>query len=294
MKPARRKETRHRSAALFEAVFDDRRHDASRSRWRVHASAWLIALGAHFGLWFAANRTEPSLETWSARAAALIHEDLAAAAPVTIEEPPPPQAAEPETPQEPPPVAEPASRPERRAAIRPEPEAAADDTPPGRIAPPAEAGRILSAETAPPGPVDLTDNTFVTGTASAYVGGASANAGTNRVPVPQGAADSDAAPTATPGRPSRARPVQLSGNEWGCDWPASAVTQDIYEQFVVLRVVVAADGSVEQATLVRDPGHGFGSAAVACARRTRFSPARDDRGQAIRATSPPIRVRFTR
>jgi len=167
-------------------------------------------------------------------------------------------------------------------------------SPPEQVAPPAESGRIIAEEAEPAGPVDLTENTFVAGTANAYVGGASASAGTNRDPVPRGLVEQDAAPTAMPGRPSRARPVQLDGSEWRCDWPASAVAQDIYEQFVMLRVVVRSDGSVERVTLLSDPGHGFGIAAVGCAHHTRFSPARDAGGEAIRATSAPIRVRFTR
>jgi protein TonB len=261
--------------------------------------AGLLALGAHLGLWATAQRREPSLETWAARVAALIHEDLAGRAPVAIEPPPPPQ---PEVQPQPEPAiaraapadVEHAPRPEPRAASRPETPPAARALPPGHVAPPAESGRIISEEAEPAGPVDLTDNTFVTGTASAYVGGASASAGTNRVAVPSGLIDPDARPTTTPGRLSRARPVELSGSEWRCDWPASAVAQDIYEQFVALRVVVRADGSVERATVLSDPGNGFGAAAVACARRTRFSPARDASGKAIRASSPPIRVRFTR
>jgi protein TonB len=46
--------------------------------------------------------------------------------------------------------------------------------------------------------------------------------------------------------------------------------------------------------VLADPGHGFGAAAVACALRTRFVPARARSGQAVRSLSPPIRVRFTR
>jgi len=227
--------------------------------------------------------------------AALIRKDLVARAPVAIEEPPPP-APEPQPEPEPVAAREPPPHSERelRASSRPETPPTPRATPPRQAAPPAESGRIIAEEAETTGPVDLTDKTFVTGTASAYVGGASAHAGTNRDAVPGGLVDQGAAPTATPGRPSRARTVQLDESEWRCDWPASAVAEDIYEQFVVLRVVVRVDGTVEQATLLSDPGHGFGGAAVECARRTRFSPARDAGGEVIRATSPPIRVRFTR
>ncbi|MGB0681008.1 MAG: TonB family protein, partial [Polyangiales bacterium] len=171
-------------------------------------------------------------------------------------------------------------------------------------APPAAAGRVLTAQDT--GPVDLTDQSFIAGTASAYVGGASRAGGRGHVP-----AHAAASPAGTPagvgrGRrtqpgpaetrqgQSKARPVQLAQSEWQCDWPQVAVDQAIYEQSVVLRVVVRPDGSVAQASVAQDPGHGFGRAAIACARRTRFTPARDPQGHAIQATSPPIRVRFTR
>jgi protein TonB len=63
---------------------------------------------------------------------------------------------------------------------------------------------------------------------------------------------------------------------------------------VVLRVVVDASGTADSARVLADPGHGFGAAAVACALRTRFVPARARDGTPVRSTSPPIRVRFTR
>ena len=63
---------------------------------------------------------------------------------------------------------------------------------------------------------------------------------------------------------------------------------------MLIRVVARSDGTVEAVTIVSDPGHGFGEAAASCARRTRFLPARASTGETIRATSPPIRVRFTR
>jgi protein TonB len=72
------------------------------------------------------------------------------------------------------------------------------------------------------------------------------------------------------------------------------VSKDIYEQSVLLQVVVRADGSVESVRVLQDPGDGFGRTAIACAKTTRFTPALDAEGRPIRATSPPIRVRFKR
>jgi protein TonB len=244
-------------AALFETVLGERRAGRRFRRLPFHGVAWLLALGVHLVLWYAASQTEPSLEIWSARMAALIHEDLSEQAPVEIE-----------TPSEPEIEPRPKPKPRVRRVAGPKP------------APPAAAAQVISVEAKPTGPVDLTDNTFIVGNSKTYVGGITTSKGTGTKPIMD--------------RPSLARSVQLSANEWRCEWPASAVNEEIYEQFVVLRVVVAADGKVENATVVTDPGYGFGDAAVACALRTRFSPALDADGKPIRATSPSIRVRFTR
>jgi TonB family protein len=88
--------------------------------------------------------------------------------------------------------------------------------------------------------------------------------------------------------------VALERANWSCPWPSEANAEQLNEQTVVIRVLVNAVGKVESAEIVSDAGHGFGAAAIACALRTRFAPARDARGNAIRAQSPPIRVRFTR
>jgi periplasmic protein TonB len=92
----------------------------------------------------------------------------------------------------------------------------------------------------------------------------------------------------------KGRPVQLDMRSWRCRWPAEAEYEPIDEQVVVLRALVAENGRLERAEILSDPGHGFGAAARDCARRTRFVPAQDDRGNTIRAQSPPIRVRFVR
>jgi protein TonB len=82
--------------------------------------------------------------------------------------------------------------------------------------------------------------------------------------------------------------------EWDCPWPAAAAALSIDEQFAVVRAVVRADGTVASTELISDPGYGFGEVALACARRQRFPAASDDDGRPITATSPPIRVKFTR
>jgi protein TonB len=94
--------------------------------------------------------------------------------------------------------------------------------------------------------------------------------------------------------PDLSTTVSLEGQSWSCPWPPEADSERIDEQTVVIRVVVHPDGSAESAEIVVEPGHGFGKAAVACALITRFTPAHDRAGDAVRARSPPIRVRFTR
>jgi len=158
-----------------------------------------------------------------------------------------------------------------------------------RPPPPAQAGRIIAQE-GPPAPLDLTGDTFVTGTAQAYAGGVTSPTGTN----PKAVETSEVDPKAPPGEPDRSHPVALADEDWRCPWPHDAEAEQIDEQVAVVKVVVRTDGSAVSARIVRDPGHGFGAAAIECALRTRFTPAADGAGRPIQAESPPVRVRFTR
>lgn len=142
-------------------------------------------------------------------------------------------------------------------------------------------------------PVDFGDQGFVVGNASAYVGGATTATGTGTQP---GVRPSSPASPQTSGtqKSAKARPVRLAGSAWRCPWPSRAIDADIFEQTVVIKVRVGTDGRARDVQIVEDPGLGFGDAAAACARKTRFTPARDDAGTRVAAMSPPIRVRFTR
>jgi protein TonB len=88
--------------------------------------------------------------------------------------------------------------------------------------------------------------------------------------------------------------VFLARQSWSCPWPSEAESLPVDEETVVIRVVVRPDGTAESVAIVSDPGHGFGQAAASCAMRTPFVPAHAAGGAPIRATSAPIRVRFTR
>ncbi|HVO32024.1 MAG TPA: TonB family protein [bacterium] len=196
---------------------------------------------------------------------------------VDMAPPPPPPKIEPP----PPPKAETHAPPPEQH----EPVVASKEPPP-----PAEAGKLIDAEPAANEPADLTGNTFVSGEAKQYAGGVTRADGTNTVAVH--APDID--PKAKPGARDRSKPVALSAEDWNCPWPREADQENIDEQTAVVRVFVASNGAVTQASVVEDPGFGFGIAALSCAKRTRFEPARDHDGRAISAASPPIRVRFTR
>jgi len=96
------------------------------------------------------------------------------------------------------------------------------------------------------------------------------------------------------GAMSLAQPVRLEVRHWKCPWPEEADLLAVDEETVVMGVEVDAEGVVHQATIVSDPGYGFGPAALRCARQNLFLPATNELGHPISAKSPPIRVRFSR
>jgi protein TonB len=247
-------------------------------RWRVVAAA-IIATSLHGALWAWAGLLQPSLESWSTAFSARVHAELMHVEVVELAKPPPPPAPpSPPAPTTPPPVAKPT-----RSAPRAEP---------SRPPPPAQAGAIVAQAPDPQAPVDLTGDTFVTGTADAYAGGVTAAAGTSKEAV--FTQEAPPAPAPVKREEDRSRPVSLDDGDWACPWPRDAEAEELSEQVVVMKVVVRADGAAESVRLVSDPGHGFGPAAVACAMATRFEAARDREGRTVASISPALRVRFTR
>lgn len=198
---------------------------------------------------------------------------------------PPPPAKPP--PVEPPPPPARAEHPRIRAKVsRPAPKEA-PASPPSE---PAQAGEVIAAKEAQ-APLDFTGFDIASGQAPRYAGGVTASSGRSTTAVAPGGGNGTEG--SGPGT-SAARPVQLPARNWSCPWPKEADALRIDEQTVVLRVVVTPEGGVTSAELLSDPGHGFGQAALTCARRARFEAAMDRNGQRYLATSPPIRVRFTR
>jgi protein TonB len=200
------------------------------------------------------------------------------------------ELAPPEPPE--PPAPPPAPPAQARAVERaPSPEAPA---PPSEAPPPvAEAGQVVAADESASQPLDFTGFDISTGDGQHFPGGVTASPGKNPRAVLAAAVGRHGDPQGLASA-SRARPVGIPRRDWDCPWPARATALSIREQFVVIRAVVRADGVVASAELISDPGYGFGEIALACARQQRFPPATGDDGHPITATSPPIRIKFTR
>ena len=261
--------------SIVDVVFATQRR--RRRRWVPFAVISAVALHGFLFLW--STRSERSLESWSAELATRVHVELGREDFVEIVKPP--------TPPAPPPVLPKPSAPEKSTLPKEHTDHAS------RPPPPAQAGAIIAQQPNPNVPVDLTGETFVTGTAAAYAGGVTAANGTNTVAVKTLNVDPNARPGHSTG-PDESSPVRLEEEDWRCPWPREADAEQIDEQVAVVKVVVRSDGTVESAMIVADPGHGFGQAALICAKQTKFTPAHDRQGRPIFSKSPPIRVRFTR
>ncbi len=248
----------------------------ARERRGRMAAALVAALAAHAVLLLAVRGTEGSHATKPPlQMEARVYElDVAAPAPPPMVPPPPERAV--------------VERHARATEIR---DRAAT---PARTPSVGRAASVVAAEPDPGVPLDLTGDAIVTGQATAYAGGVTAAAGISAAPGRAGPATTVAGDAVVATAIDRASPVSLESEKWSCPWPPEADSEQIDEQTVILRVVVDASGAAEKATVLADPGHGFGPAAVACALRTRFVPARGRGGEAVRSRSPPIRVRFTR
>jgi protein TonB len=204
------------------------------------------------------------------------------------ETPPPPP---------PPPTAEvkpeaPAARPLSREAPPPPP-------------PPAQAAKVLTQESKPDEPVDLTGNTIVQGNADAFAGGFTTATGTGTAAArtapgpsaaPGGGGPATGAPqAAAPPGPDLSRSASLGGgSEWSCPFPQEADTAQIDEAWVTLQVDVKADGSPATVRVLGDPGNGFGREARRCALGKRYSTALDPKGTPIAGTTKAFRVHFSR
>jgi protein TonB len=157
---------------------------------------------------------------------------------------------------------------------------------------------VLTADSDPDEPVDLTGNTFVQGDADGYVGGVTAGKGTGTQAVTS-AVPSGTGPPAPPPPPpapkqdlSRAA-TPVSAN-WSCGFPPEADIEQINYARVSIAVTVGSDGTATNAALVSaDPGYGFGALAKRCAMRMRYEAARNKDGAAVTQTQV-VNINFKR
>jgi periplasmic protein TonB len=118
----------------------------------------------------------------------------------------------------------------------------------------------------------------------------------NGVPggIPGGVAG-PSAPQRAPDPNDKSVPAKLTGSSsWNCPFPAEADAEGVDDAVVTLQVSVSAEGKASGATVLSDPGHGFGRAARQCALARTYSPARDADGKPTAGKTPPIRVKFSR
>ncbi len=278
--------------SIVDAIWETR----PQPRARPLTVALLVAACLYSAIVVATWRSGPPLDGWAILLAGKIHRDLARLEGVTTappepepepERPPPPEPV----PEDIPPPSEPAPETSPPKLAKAEPSTRRQPARPRT--PPAQAGRALTSEGE--APVDLTG--IVTGDGALYAGGSTAQGGGAKTPVKDASPTPPSAPPPTPKtKPARSRaraPAPVAG-DWDCAWPAAADRLEINEASATVRVTVDRRGRPLKVKVVRDPGHGFGEAAIRCAARARFTPALDDDGARTQATSPPIRVRFTR
>jgi hypothetical protein len=137
---------------------------------------------------------------------------------------------------------------------------------------------------------------FTTGAAPAYSGGATSGQGALALGSPRSPVGGPPHAQAKPekARIDASRAAALAGDhDWNCPFPSEANANGVDFATATLRISVGAGGEVLGAALLRDPGHGFGSAAQRCALTRRYSPAHGEDGQA-RAGVIVVQVRFLR
>jgi periplasmic protein TonB len=231
---------------------------------------------------------------WLAREAKASSASAAVVAEVSLEAQAPRQRApEPKAEPTPEPTNSPPEPVVRNTSVRTQPAS-------GRALPvAAQAARTMTAPDNDEGS-SLADFTMVQGEGTQYAGGTTSAIGTSRAAVRGPKSDAPATvQRAILGPksdllPDRSRSATPAVPAWDCSrlFPSDANAGDYAT--VLIAVSVRTDGSPKRVAMLRDPGHGFGAAAIQCAMSQRFNVALDRQGSPIAATTPPIIVRFSR
>jgi protein TonB len=281
-----------RAGQPFERIFEL----GSTPQRRSTSFALVAALIAHAGVAAGVHAREEGIGAFASDSdAELAIEEEVLPPPLA---PPPPEPPPPEPPKivEPPP--QPVAKPEE-----PPPEEVPAEEPGSSEA--AQAGEVLVQEDdaeEEEDNEDPDDNTFVTGTADHFAGGATASNGTSAKAVYGAVLDAGGVPggrgtaAAPPPTPTdRSRHAWLDGStSWDCDFPGEADRDRIDSAIVGLVVDVSSSGRALAVRVMDDPGHGFGRVASACALKHPYTPALDPLGHPIPGRTLPFRVGFHR
>lgn len=162
----------------------------------------------------------------------------------------------------------------------------------------AQASQILAANN--DDVMDFTKDVYNVGNSERFSGGATRSDGTNEkaVTAPHVAATgtgsgiNQAPPQIMAVDLSRTATLAGSG-EWRCPFPPEADADQVDEASAIIEVIVGADGKATRASILQDPGHGFGREARGCAMREAYVPALDRDGKSV-ASSKKFRVKFER
>jgi protein TonB len=262
-----------------------------RDASRVIAYALLGALLLHGALVARAEVIPLEMMVWTRNVSREIHYRLYETYEIDLIKPaeaPPPPPPEPEAVKEAPKETPPPVAPVKDVAPPPAAPAAA------------RAGAVLTAQPDPDAPANF--DGIISGSGETFAGGNTAASGTSDTAV-------RTKPVATGGVPGgtgtaatgpavgvdRSRIAGTAGSrDWNCAFPPEADSEQIDQAFPTVQVAVRADGSPERVTVLSDPGHGFGRAAVRCAMQQRFDAALDRDGKPIPGLTKSIRVRFER
>ncbi len=163
----------------------------------------------------------------------------------------------------------------------------------------AQASQILAANP-DPDVMDFTKDVYNVGNSERFSGGATRSDGTNdkAVSAPHVAAAGTGnginAPPPQIMAVDLSRTATLAGSgEWRCPFPPEADADQVDEAAAIIEVIVGADGKAQRASILQDPGHGFGREARGCAMREAYVPALDRDGKSV-ASSKKFRVKFER
>lgn len=217
------------------------------------------------------------------------------------EDDPPEPEPEPEEPEPEPEPEEPEPLPELPPPDPSEPVAEDYEPPPAEAA---KAGEVLTSEPAPDEPLDLTDNTIITGTSDSFSGGNTTSTGTSDKAVRSRNVQAGGKKASTGTRPAtqakappvidKSRPARLApgANSSRCRFPAEAIAEQVSQMDVRVLVVVNSDGRPTSSSLRgRDPGLGFARRAKECAMRASFIPGWDKYGRPT-TTSITMNIMF--